>query len=465
MLTGGVRSLDTMSNGRTKVLIVGGGFGGLFCARSLGDVDVDVTLLDRAACHVFQPLLYQCATGTLSIGQISRSLREELARHRNVTTLLGEAIDLDPEGRRLTARRPDETTFELGYDVLVVAAGMRQSYFGHEEFAKWAPGMKTLDDALSIRRRLFAAFEIAETLAPGSERDGWLTFAIAGGGPTGVELAGQIREMATRALAHEFHSIEPEEARVLLFDGGDCVLAGFAPDLSAKAAKILNRLGVEQHMGVHVTDVRREGITVTPKAGGESKEYAARTVLWTAGVEAVPFARRVAEVLGATSDHAGRIAVDADLTVPGHREVFVIGDLVGRDKLPGVAENAMQGGLHVAACIRHDLAGHARKDYRYRDLGSAAYISRGHALLQAGPVKLSGVFGWLGWGFIHIAFLTGVQNRISTVATWLSTIARARRTDRTFMLGSPTTNEQPYTWSACGPVSHAANRQLEVGQD
>jgi NADH dehydrogenase len=465
MLTGGVRSLDTMSNGRTKVLIVGGGFGGLFCARSLGGDDVDVTLLDRAACHVFQPLLYQCATGTLSIGQISRSLREELARHRNVTTLLGEAIDLDPEGRRLTARRPDETTFELGYDVLVVAAGMRQSYFGHEEFAKWAPGMKTLDDALSIRRRLFAAFEIAETLAPGPERDGWLTFAIAGGGPTGVELAGQIREMATRALAHEFHSIEPEEARVLLFDGGDCVLAGFAPQLSSKAAKILNRLGVEQHMGVHVTDVRREGITVTPKAGGESKEYAARTVLWTAGVEAVPFARRVAEVLGATSDHAGRIAVDADLTVPGHREVFVIGDLVGRDKLPGVAENAMQGGLHVAACIRHDLAGHARKDYRYRDLGSAAYISRGHALLQAGPVKLSGVFGWLGWGFIHIAFLTGVQNRISTVATWLSTIARARRTDRTFMLGSPTTNEQPYTWSACGPVSHAANRQLEVGQD
>ncbi|MCW2734043.1 MAG: dehydrogenase [Mycobacterium sp.] len=465
MLTGGVRSLDTMSNGRTKVLIVGGGFGGLFCARSLGGDDVDVTLLDRAACHVFQPLLYQCATGTLSIGQISRSLREELARHRNVTTLLGEAIDLDPEGRRLTARRPDETTFELGYDVLVVAAGMRQSYFGHEEFAKWAPGMKTLDDALSIRRRLFAAFEIAETLAPGPERDGWLTFAIAGGGPTGVELAGQIREMATRALAHEFHSIEPEEARVLLFDGGDCVLAGFAPQLSSKAAKILNRLGVEQHMGVHVTDVRREGITVTPKAGGESKEYAARTVLWTAGVEAVPFARRVAEVLGATSDHAGRIAVDADLTVPGHREVFVIGDLVGRDKLPGVAENAMQGGLHVAACIRHDLAGQARKDYRYRDLGSAAYISRGHALLQAGPVKLSGVFGWLGWGFIHIAFLTGVQNRISTVATWLSTIARARRTDRTFMLGSPTTNEQPYTWSACGPVSHAANRQLEVGQD
>ena len=447
-----MRSLDGVTNGRTKVLVIGGGFGGLFCARRLDDVDVDVTLLDRAACHVFQPLLYQCATGTLSIGQISRSLREELAGHRNVTTLLGEAVDLDPVARRVTARRPDDSTFGLDYDVLIVAAGMRQSYYGHEEFAEWAPGMKTLDDALSVRRRLYAAFEIAETLPPGPERDAWLTFAIAGGGPTGVELAGQIREMATRALANEFHSIEPEDARVLLFDGGDVVLGGFAPGLSAKAAAILERLGVDLHMGVHVTDVRREGITVTPKAGGASEEFAARTVLWTAGVEAVPFARRVAEVLGAKTDHAGRIAVDADLSVAGHREIFVLGDLVGRDHLPGVAENAMQGGLHAAACIRRDLEGKGRKNFRYRDVGSAAYISRGHALLEVGPVKLSGLFGWLAWGFIHIAFLTGVQNRVSTVATWLTAIARAQRTDRTFMLGAPTTHEQPYTWSACGPL-------------
>lgn len=448
-----VRNVEQVSNARPRVVIVGGGFGGLFCARSLGGDDVDVTLLDRAASHVFQPLLYQCATGTLSIGQISRSLREELARHRNVTTLLGEAIDLDATARRLTARRPDETTFTLDYDVLVLAAGMRQSYFGREEFAKWAPGMKTLDDALSVRRRIFAAFEIAETLSPGPERDAWLTFAVAGGGPTGVELAGQIREMATRALANEFHSIAPEEAKVLLFDGGTCVLSSFAPDLSAKAAGILERLGVELHMGVHVTDVRRDGITVTPKGSGPAEDFATRTVLWTAGVEAVPFARRVSEVLGATSDHAGRIAVNADLSVPGHPDVFVVGDLVGRDNLPGVAENAMQGGLHAAACIRRDAAGLARKNYRYRDVGSAAYISHGHALLQVGPVKLAGLLGWLGWGFIHIAFLTGVQNRISTVATWLATIARARRTDRIFMLGSPTTHEQPYTWSACGPVS------------
>jgi NADH dehydrogenase len=442
-------SLDAVSNGRTRVLVIGGGFGGLFCARRLGGVDVDVTLLDRAACHVFQPLLYQCATGTLSVGQISRSLREELARHRNVTTLLGDAIDLDPVARRVTARRPDDSTFTLDYDVLVVAAGMQQSYFGQPEFAQWAPGMKTLDDALSIRRRLFGAFEIAETLPPGPERDGWLTFAVAGGGPTGVELAGQIREMATRTLASEFHSIQPQEARVLLFDGGDRLLKSFAPTLAGKAAKTLETLGVELHMGVHVTNVRREGVTISPKNGGPDEEYAARTVLWTAGVEAVPFARRVADVLGATSDHSGRIAVDADLTVPGHPEVFVVGDLVGRDDLPGVAENAMQGGLHAAACIRRDLDGRPRKPYRYRDLGSAAYISRGHALLQAGPVKLTGYLGWFGWGFIHIAFLTGVQNRVSTLATWLSAIARANRTDRTFLLGNATTVEQPYTWSNC----------------
>jgi NADH:ubiquinone reductase (H+-translocating) len=435
-----------MTNGRTKVLIVGGGFGGLFCARRLGEVDVDVTLLDRAACHVFQPLLYQCATGTLSIGQISRSLREELARHGNVTTLLGEACDIDATARRVTARRPDDSTFTLDYDVLIVAVGMRQAYFGKEEFAQWAPGMKTLDDALSIRRRLFGAFEMAETLPPGDERDGWLTFAVAGGGPTGVELAGQIREMATRALANEFHSIEPEDARVMLFDGGDRVLSSFAPDLTTKATRILQELGVELHLGVHVTDVRQNGITVTTKSGGDAQDYAARTVLWTAGVEAVPFARRVAEALGASSDRAGRIAVEPDLTVPGHPEVFVIGDLVGRDHLPGVAENAMQGGLHAAACVRRDLEGKARKPYRYRDLGSAAYISRGHALLQAGPVKLAGFIGWLGWGFIHIAFLTGVENRISTVASWLATIARARRTDRTFILGNTTSPEHPYTW-------------------
>lgn len=430
------------------MLIIGGGFGGLFCARRLADVDVDVTVLDRAANHLFQPLLYQCATGMLSIGHISRPLREELAGHRNVRPLLGEAIDLDPRQRTVTALRPDDTTFTVDYDVLVIAAGMRQSYFGSAEFAQWAPGMKTLDDALCIRQRLYTAFEIAETLPPGPDRDAWLTFAVTGGGPTGVELAGQIREMATRTLAHEFHSIDPEEATVLLFDGGDRVLTSFAPKLSVKAGEALRDLGVELHLGVHVTDVRRDGVTVTQKSGGAQESYAARTVLWTAGVEAVPFARRVAEVLGVDTDRAGRIAVEPDLSVAGYPEIFVVGDLVGRDKLPGVAENAMQGGLHAAACVRRDLAGQPRRPYRYRDLGSAAYISRGNALLQIGPVKLAGFLGWLAWGLIHIAVLTGLSNRVSTVVTWFATIARGNRYHRSFMLGGESDGDRHYTWSS-----------------
>ncbi len=442
-------SLGVVNTRRPRVLIIGGGFGGLFCARRLAgaDVDVDVTLLDRAAGHLFQPLLYQCATGTLSIGHISRPLREEFARHRNVTTLLGEAVSLDPKLRQITALRPDETTFTLDYDVLVVAAGMQQSYFGKPHFAQWAPGMKTLDDALCIRQRLFTAFEIAETLPPGPERDSWLTFAVTGGGPTGVELAGQIREVATRTLANEFHSIEPEDARVLLFDGGDRVLKSFAPDLAAKATTTLRKLGVELHLGVHVTDVGRSGVTVTPKSGGPQEQYEARTVLWTAGVEAVPFAKHLSEVLDIPADRAGRLQVEPDLSVTGHPEIFVIGDLVGRDNLPGVAENAMQGGLHVAECIRRELVGKPRRKYRYRDLGSAAYISRGKALLQVGPIKLSGFVGWVAWGVLHIAFLTGVRNRVSTVATWLATIARAGRYHRAFMLGNDTAIEQRYTWS------------------
>lgn len=434
--------------GRKQVLIIGGGFGGLFCTRRLKNADVDVTLLDRAAGHLFQPLLYQCATGTLSIGHISRPLREQFAGQANVRTLLGEAVDLDPVARRVTALRPDETTFTIDYDVLVLAAGMQQSYMGNEHFAQWAPGMKTLDDALSIRQRLFTAFEIAESLPPGPERDSWLTFAVAGGGPTGVELAGQIREMATRTLANEFHSIAPEEARVLLFDGGSRVLKTFAPDLSAKAGETLTDLGVELKMGVRVTDVRQDGVTVSPKAGGPSEDYDTRTVLWTAGVEAVPFARHVTAILGAESDRAGRIAVDPDLSVPGHPEIFVIGDLAGREGWPGVAENAMQGGLHVAACIRRDIAGRRRKPYRYRDLGSAAYISRRKALLQIGPVKVSGFLGWLAWGFIHIAFLTGLSNRVATVTTWLATIARSNRYHRAFMLGSAIAHQERYTWSS-----------------
>lgn len=440
-----------MTRQRPKVLIIGGGFGGLFCARRLARTDVDVTILDRSASHLFQPLLYQCATGKLSIGHISRPLREEFAGRPNIRTLLGEAVELDPDAHTVTALRPDETAFTIEYDVLVLAAGMRQSYFGNEHFAQWAPGMKTLDDALEIRQRVLTAFEIAESLPPGPERTSWLTFAVAGGGPTGVELAGQIREMATRTLANEFHSIQPQEARVLLFDGGQRVLKSFAPKLAQKATDTLRELGVEMHFGVHVTDVRRDGVTVTPKDGGPAKDFATRTALWTAGVEAVPFARHVASTLGATTDRAGRIQVEPDLTVAGHPEIFVIGDLAGRDKLPGVAENAMQGGLYAAACVRRDLSGRPRRPYRYRDLGSAAYISHRNALLQVGPLRAAGSLGWLAWGLIHIAFLTGVKNRVSTVSTWLASIARRGRYHRAFLLGGADRPEQRYTYTNWDP--------------
>jgi NADH dehydrogenase len=253
---------------------------------------------------------------------------------------------------------------------------------------------------------------------------------------------------------------------VLLFDGGDRVLKGFHPTLAERAQRILQALGVEMYFGVHVTDVRRDGVTVSAKGSDKTEDYATRTVLWTAGVEAVPFARHAAEVLGAETDRSGRISVDADLSVPGHPEVFVIGDLAGRDGLPGVAENAMQGGLHAAACIRRDLGGLGRKNFRYRDLGSAAYISRGHAVLQAGPLKLAGLLGWLGWGFIHIAFLTGVRNRFSTVATWMATITRANRSDRSFILGGSGHPEEPYTWES--PVHQGRqsdrDKSLNAGQ-
>lgn len=434
-----------MSEQAPRVVIVGGGFGGLFAARRLVRTRADVTVLDRSTSHVFQPLLYQCATGVLSEGQISRPLREQLAGHENVRTLLGEAHDVDPEARTLTVRRPDGSEFDLGWDYLVVATGMQQSYFGHPEFARHAPGMKTLDDAQAVRRRLYGAFEVAETLATAQERAEWLTFAVTGGGPTGVELAGQIREMATETLAREFHTIDPAEARVILIDGGDQVLRAFGPRLGARARRTLEQLGVELVMGVHVTGVDAHGITVTGKDGTES-HHRVRTVLWTAGVEATPFARALATRLGASTDRAGRIAVEADLTVPGHPDVFVVGDLIDLDHLPGVAEVAMQGGVHAAGNIRRSLAGRtpARTPFRYRDLGSAAYISAGHAVVKAGPLQLSGRLGWLGWGLIHIAFLTGFTNRASTLVSWFTTIARGHRSQRAILFADPASAPQPY---------------------
>jgi NADH:ubiquinone reductase (H+-translocating) len=418
--------------GQRRVVIIGGGFAGLFAARALRRAPVQVTLIDRAQHHLFQPLLYQCSTGILSEGKIAAPLRDLLRKHKNAAFVLAQVTGIDAEERRVFATRPFGDQLEFGYDYLIVAAGVQQSYFGHDEYAQWAPGMKTIEDALVIRRRVFGAFEMAETAADPAERSHWLTFALVGAGPTGVELAGQIREVATKTLRDEYRQIKPEDARVLLFDGGDAPLAAFGPALSAKAASILGKLGVEQHMHSIVTQVDGSGLSVRAQDGTVT-HHEAGTVLWTAGVAAPPVATAIAEATGAKQDRAGRIMVNDDLTIPDHPEILVTGDVMSLNKLPGVAEVAMQTGLYAGERIKHQVADRiTAKPFRYHDLGSAAYISRGKAVVSAGPLRLGGFLGWWFWLFIHIGFLTGYRNRVGAVLSWWFAFSRDLRRERTY---------------------------------
>ena len=419
---------------RGRVVIIGGGFGGLFAARALRRGPFRVTLIDRTVQHVFQPLLYQCAMGILSEGQITAPLRRLLRGHRNLRCVVAEAVDVDPAGRTVTCERPMGERIDVPYDHLIVAAGVAQSYFGHDEFAQLAPGMKTIDDALTIRRRVFGAFEMAETAPDPVESQRWLTFALVGAGPTGVELAGQIREVATKTLGDEYRRADPRDARVLLFDGGQEPLASFGDQLSGKAARALRELGVELHMGSIVTQVDADGLVARDREGNETR-YDARTVLWTAGVEAGPFAAALARATGAQTDRAGRIVVTGDLTIPGHPEISVIGDMMSLRALPGVAEVAMQAGLYAGRRVRRELEGGEGtppEPFRYRDLGSAAYIARGQAVVSAGRLHLSGFPGWVAWLFVHIAFLTGYRNRVGAILTWWLAFTRDIRRERAF---------------------------------
>jgi NADH dehydrogenase len=440
----------TEKNGQRRVVIVGGGFAGLFAVRALR-YSASVTLIDRAAHHLFQPLLYQCSTGILSEGKIAAPLRDLLKKHKNVNCVMAEVFDFDVAGRRVLARRVGGEHIEFGYDELIVAGGVTQSYFGHPEFARWAPGMKTIADALMIRRRVYGAFEMANTATDPVERRTYLTFALVGAGPTGVELAGQIREVATKTLRAEFRDIEPEDARVLLFDGGSAPLASFGEKLSQKASKTLDALGVEQHMGSIVTHVDEGYVLVRDHAGQETR-YDAAVVLWTAGVEAPPMAAALATATGAKQDRAGRILVEKNLTIPGHPEISVLGDMMSLDKLPGVAEVAMQSGLYAGHRVRHRLSGNMEeKPFRYRDLGSAAYISRGNAVVSAGPLQVGGFIGWWIWLFIHIAFLTGFRNRLGAVLSWWLAFTRDVRRERAFSAQQIATLHDVYT-SPLGPV-------------
>lgn len=426
---------------RHRVVIVGGGFGGLAAAQLLGYRPVDVVLVDRRNHHLFQPLLYQVATGILSPGQIAAPLRHVLRRHKNVTVEMAEVAGFDLESRVVHAKRFFQTPMDVPYDSLIVAAGAGQSYFGHDEFSLYAPGMKTIDDALEIRRRVLGALEMAETSVDAQERDTWMTMVIVGAGPTGVELAGQIREMAVRSLKDDFRRIDPTKVRVVLVDGAAEPLATFGDELSAKAARTLERMGVELMMGARVTAVDGTGVDVSFKDESGtvvSSHITSHTVIWAAGVQASPLGTMLAEATGAELDRAGRISVLPDLTLPGHPEVFVVGDMISLNHLPGVAEVAMQGGLHAANSVLRRLRGESETEtlpFRYRDLGSLATIGRFRAVMSFGKLRLSGFPAWAAWCFVHLAFLTSFGNRFTTILRWAGAMIGHGRSERSFSVG------------------------------
>jgi NADH dehydrogenase len=420
------------SPGRHRVVVVGGGFGGLPACRLLGHRPVDVTLVDRRNHHLFQPLLYQVATGMLSPGQIAPPIRHVVRKYKNVRVELAVVTGFDLDRRVVHATSAAGiNAIELPYDSLIVAAGVNQSYFGHDELARYAPGMKTIDDAMELRRRIFGAFEMAEVAEDPAEQEKWLTVVIVGAGPTGVELAGQVRELAVRCLKGEFRTFDPASVRVLLLDGGKEPLATFGDRLSEKATKELERAGVELRMGSRVVGVDAFGVDVAMADGSKSR-IEAHTTIWAAGVQASPLAAMLAEASGAELDRAGRILVLPDLTLPGHPEVFAVGDMAALGKLPGVAEVAMQGGLHAANTISRRLKGKDTVPFKYRDLGSVATIGRFRAIASVRKLRLSGFPGWVVWFFVHLAFLSGVGNRLSSMIRWIRSMIGRGRAEREF---------------------------------
>ena len=387
-----------------RVLILGCGFGGLWAAQTLGKAPVRITVLDRTNHHLFTPLLYQVATAGLSAPSIAGPIRHILADQANTTVLLGEARRIDPVGKRVIT----EEGASIPYDKLIVATGMTDSYFGHDEWAAFAPGLKTLDDALEIRRRVLLAFERAEAESDAAKRSAWLTFVVIGGGATGVELAGTFAEIARHTLRGEFRRIDPHSARVVLVEGTDRVLPVYPPDLSRKAQLQLERLGVTVWPSRRVTQVDGDGIAM-----GEER-LSARTVIWAAGVAASPLGAS----LGVPLDRAGRVRVEPDLSVPGHPEIYVVGDLAAVDGVPGIAPAAKQMGRHAASNIRNAIAGKPAKPFRYRDYGQLATIGRNAAVAVMGKVKLSGFPAWLVWLVAHIYFLINFRNRVIVLIDW-----------------------------------------------
>ena len=402
-------------------MIVGSGFGGLFAAKALKRADVDVTLIAKTTHHLFQPLLYQVATGILSEGEIAPATREILRRQQNTKVLLGEVSEIDLAARTVTHTLLDRVTV-TPYDELVVAAGAGQSYFGNDHFARYAPGMKSIDDALELRGRIFGAFELAELSTDLAEIDKLLTFVVVGAGPTGVEMAGQITELARRALPGDFRNIDPRTARVVLVDFAPNVLTSFGERLSDKAAKRLREIDVEVQLDTMVVGIDADGIEVRDR-DGTLRAIPSFCKIWAAGVAASPLGRQLAEQSGAALDGAGRIKVQDDLSLPGHPEVFVVGDMCSLKDYPGVAQVAIQGARHVAKIIK----GRPARPFVYKDKGSMATVSRFNAVASIKGLRFSGFIAWLLWLAIHIVFIVGFKKRVTNVLHWdVSFVGRGR---------------------------------------
>jgi NADH:ubiquinone reductase (H+-translocating) len=412
---------------RHRVVIIGSGFGGLFAAKALRRAPVDLTVIDRTNHHLFQPLLYQVATGILSEGQIAPPIRDVLRYNPLAHVVLGEVTAIDPVAHTVATTEIGGRQVPIGYDSLIVATGSEPSYYGHDEFRQAASGMKTLNDAMYLRGQIFGAFERAELAGDDERRRALMTFVVIGGGPTGVEMAGQLKELSRRALQRNYRNIDPHTTRVALVEGGTGLVSTMGERLSKMTARDLQRMGIELHLGAMVTDVDAQGVELT-QSNGEHLRIDAVTKVWAAGTKATPLGAALAEATGAKVDRSGRVEVEPDCSVPGYPEIFVVGDLMALDSLPGLAEVAMQSGAHAAHTIERRRRGDTTmKPFHYRDLGTLAVISRFRAVAKVGPLQIGGFGGWLLWLVVHITFLTGFKNRFAALARWtISFVGRGR---------------------------------------
>lgn len=405
-------------SGREKVIIIGGGFGGLFAAQALKSAPVDVTLIDRRNYHLFQPLLYQVATGSLSAGEIAAPLRGILSKQKNTRVLLGDVVDIDPVAKQV--HLADGANFD--YDSLIVAAGSQTSYYGHNAWQQWAPGLKSVEEATNIRHKILYAFEVAERLTDPAQRRAWLTFVIVGAGPTGVELSGAIGEIARQTLKNDFRSIHPQDAQIILLDAAPRVLMTFPEDLAQKAEQALAKLGALTKMGAMVKDVDQDGLTF--EVNGSTQRLSSRTIIWAGGVTASPLGKLLAERTRAETDRGGRIKVGPDLTVANHPDIYVVGDLalsIGKNGKPlgGVAQVAMQQGAYAAKAIVRNVKGKPpQQPFKYFDKGNLAVIGRAAAVANTFGVHLWGLPAWLVWAFIHLMYIVEFQSRIVVFIKW-----------------------------------------------